>query len=145
MLQYKNHRLCWEDLSFEIPDGFFLNSTPELVQDNAVHLKSADLSISVGVQIDTTKLSPIEDLTTVLNEIGAVVITAPHAVDVHGASSCIASYQSGQYTYYEVRLEHGFRNKEFEQMVVLIRVPTSPSDTDICTSVFRALNLNKSV
>ena len=53
MLQYKNHRLHCEGVSFQIPDGFFINTQMCPTNEDAAWFASPDKPMDLEVQVRT--------------------------------------------------------------------------------------------
>lgn len=52
MLLYKNHRFHFANVSFQIPEGYFLDTDPEENANNCIRLWNPDRHYSVEVRVD---------------------------------------------------------------------------------------------
>lgn len=105
MLQYKNHRFHYGRISFQIPEGFFLDSCPELLSDNAIHLYAPDESFALELTfMECSKGSGLG----LVSEIHAMESTSVYFIEpitVSGLSGHHAAYVTEGVQYYEARLD----------------------------------------
>lgn len=107
MFHYLNHRFHWNNISFQIPDGYYLDSDPELPDKHSIWLISPKLDFRVAITIMTGS----EDSRSALNDSIADMnpeLTAPIApLSINGLHGHHASYRLIRPRYYEVYLDLG--------------------------------------
>lgn len=105
MLLYKNHRFHCEGVSFEIPDGYCLETNYEESPEDTIHLWSEDESIHLCIGIERETKGPMQELTFILSELEqCVVLEKPSAVMYGGLRGFSAAYRSGSTQYWETHL-----------------------------------------
>lgn len=104
MFQYLNHRFHWNNISFQIPDGFYLDSDPEMPDKNTIWLVSPNLDF----HISKTILNGGEDTRTVLSD--SITDMMPKSVSpiapisINGLHGHHASFRLTRSRYYEILL-----------------------------------------
>ena len=107
MFQYLNHRFHWNNISFQIPDGFYLDSDPEMPDKNTIWLVSPNLDFHISITI----LNGGEDTRTVLSDSitdmkpALIAPIAPFSISTLGGHH--ASYRLIRPRYYEAYLDLG--------------------------------------
>lgn len=105
MLLYKNHRFHCEGVSFEIPDGYCLETNYEESPEDTIHLWSADERIHLCIGIERGTKGPMQELAFILRELEqCVVLEKPSAVMYGGLRGFSAAYRSGDTQYRETHL-----------------------------------------
>ena len=84
MFCYKNHRLNVHNVSFQIPDGYFINTEPGMEADNFIHLESSDHGHIVDVRFYHECASPEEELASVMEGMNATTLKPAAATEVGG-------------------------------------------------------------
>lgn len=102
MLQYVNHRFHSKGVSFQIPDGYFLNSEPGEEKDDMLYLYAPDKSFHVMMQIEEDCDGSADELETVLDDMAATVVYPISPVAVNGLSGHHTTYRTKRTQYYEV-------------------------------------------
>ena len=96
MLLYKNHRFHCEGVSFEIPDGYCLETNYEESPEDTLHLWSADEKLHICVGIERKTNGPFQELAFILRELEeCVALEEPTAVMYGGLGGFAAAYSSG--------------------------------------------------
>ena len=104
MFQYLNHRFHWNNISFQIPDGFYLDSDPEMPDKNTIRLVSPNLDFHISITI----LNGGEDTRTVLSD--SITDMMPKSVSpiapisINGLHGHHASFRLTRSRYYEILL-----------------------------------------
>ena len=104
MFQYLNHRFHWNNISFQIPDGFYLDSDPEMPDKNTIWLVSPNLDFHISITI----LNGGEDTRTVLSD--SITDMMPKSVSpiapisINGLHGHHASFRLTRSRYYEILL-----------------------------------------
>lgn len=133
MLLYKNHRFHCEGVSFEIPDGYCLETNYEESPEDTLHLWSADERIHLSIGVERETKGPMQELTFILRELEqCVVLEKPFAVMHGGLAGFTAAYRSGDTQYCETHL--GISGKGDDQTGLIILISTRgqlPSKAEI--------------
>lgn len=74
MFCYKNHRLNVHKVSFQIPDGYFINTEPGMEADNFIRLESPGHDHIVDVRFYRDCASPEEELASVMEGMNATTL-----------------------------------------------------------------------
>ncbi|MBQ4624317.1 MAG: hypothetical protein IJB51_07240 [Clostridia bacterium] len=101
MLHYVNHRLIGGGVSFQIPDGYFIDLVPGIEFDNGVRLLSPDESFSVELRVEEDCEGAVKELTSVLNDLEPVEICSVEPITMNGLSGYHATYRCLRYQFYE--------------------------------------------
>lgn len=123
MLQYKNHRVHCQGISFAMPEGYFLDTSYEEVPQDTLHLWSEDekLYVRIGLEYDTK--GPLQELNFILTELEeCVVIQEPVAVLYGGLAGFKTVYAVGEVNYVEIRLAIPCTGKTQNDLLLLFRV-----------------------
>lgn len=105
MFQYLNHRFHWNNISFQIPDGYYLDSDPEMPDKNTIWLVSPNLDFHISITI----LNGGEDTRTVLSD--SITDMMPKSVSpiapisINGLHGHHASFRLTRSRYYEILLD----------------------------------------
>lgn len=105
MLCYKNHRFHHRQVSFQIPEGFYIDTEPELVSDNSLHLYSPDMLYRLDLQIVTTSNGSSEELASVLRDMKHTLVRPTLLLSINGLTGVHAAYRSEGTQYYEAWLD----------------------------------------
>ena len=121
MLLYKNHRFHCEGGSFEIPDGYCLETNYEESPEDTLHLWSADERIHLSIGIERETNGPLQELSFILRELEqCFVLENPSAVMHGGLRGFSAAYRSGDTRYWETHLGISGIGDDQTEMVILI-------------------------
>lgn len=101
MLQYKNHRFHHELISFQIPEGFFLDSRPELLANNSIRLYATDESFSLELRVEMDCDSAEQELASVIHDMEPTVIYNVAPLTVNGLRGHYATFRCQRTQYYE--------------------------------------------
>ena len=105
MLSYKKHRLNPGQVSFQIPEGYYIDTDPELVSDNSLHLYSPDMLHRLDLQIVTTSKGSSEELASVLRDMKHTLVRPISLLFINGLTGVHAAYRSEGTQYYEAWLD----------------------------------------
>lgn len=105
MLQYKNHRFRFHRISFEIPDGYWLETTENDTGENSLHLISDDEIYCVQIRIDDCCKYSATDLETIMQLMDSTVIHPISAITVNNIPGHYAVYRVNDMQFYELRLD----------------------------------------
>lgn len=104
MLQYKNGRLYGNGVSFEIPEGFFIEPNPGVALMDGIMLFSPDKKF--WVQYEFQKMESAHDgLHVLLSDFEGTVLNPITPLEINGLNGYCASYLDGTYSYYEARFD----------------------------------------
>ena len=101
MLLYKNHRFYYENISFQIPDGFYYDSAPREESDNLIYLHPADESYDLQLRIEEDCDGSKAELDSVIYDLSATVVYPVAPISCGGLSGHHATYRSRRTQYYE--------------------------------------------
>ena len=123
MLLYKQHRLHCEGVSFVIPDGYSLDTSPEDVQQDTLNLwrNGRNLHITVGIERETQ--GPMEELLGFIRGMAASVQVQPEPIQLGGMSGCLALYHTDKRVYCEYRLHLSGEGTNQTEFLFLITAP----------------------
>ena len=104
MLQYKNHRFHCSGISFEIPDGYFLDTDCDSY-DNSIWLYPANRSIHILIEVHDSCDGARIELERICKDkyVGSVDSFAP--VTTNGLEGFMANYRYVREPNYEVWLD----------------------------------------
>ena len=122
MLQYKNHRVHCQGISFSIPAGYFLDTSYEEVPQDTLHLWTEDqrLYVRIGLEYDTR--GPLQELNFILHELEeCVVVKEPTATIYGGLAGFKTTYSVGDVHYGEVRLAVPTKDGVKNDLLILAR------------------------
>ena len=127
MIQYRNGRFHIPGMSFIVPDGFYLNTTPDTVSDNCLCLISPNKEYSVFIQAASSKGSTFEELRAILINAGEHTLV-PESITINGIHGHHVKYTAGNERYYELRFRNPFNHQEYAQLTILISCPETCND-----------------
>lgn len=104
MLLYHNYRFYWKNLSFQIPDGFFLDSKPEMEIDNFLRLWFFDGKHSLTLHIVENGSDTKCEMERIITEIIPEWSSPIEPVTINGLSGHYAEYHLSCSKYYEAWL-----------------------------------------
>lgn len=105
MLCYKNHRLHYGKISFQIPEGYFIDTAPELISDNFLHLYAPDLSFFIDVHVYTESKGSSAELSSVLRDMKHTLVQPVSIISINGLTGVHAAYRAEGTQYYEAWLD----------------------------------------
>ena len=144
MLQYKNHRVHCQGISFAIPEGYFLDTSYEEVPQDTLHLWSEDekLYVRIGLEYDTK--GPLQELNFILTELEeCVVIQEPVAVLYGGLAGFKTVYAVGEVHYTEIRLMIPSTGKTQNDLLLLFRVNGKPLKENEVEAIIQMIDPQK--
>lgn len=127
MLQYKNHRIHCQGISFAIPEGYFLDTSYEEVPQDTLHLWTEDerLYVRIGLEYDTR--GPLQELNFIIRELEeCVVVKEPTAVIYGGLAGFKTTYSVGEVHYGEIRIAVPNKDAVQNDLLILVRGKGSP-------------------
>lgn len=145
MLQYKNHRIYCQGISFAIPDGYLLDTSYEEVPQDTLHLWTEDerLYVRIGLEYDTK--GPLQELNFILTELEeCVVIQEPVAMLYGGLTGFKAVYSVGDVHYAEIRLATPHMGKTQNDLLLLFRVNGKPLKKNEVEAIIQMIDPQKS-
>ena len=144
MLQYKNHRIYCQGISFAIPEGYFLDTSYEEVPQDTLHLWSEDekLYVRIGLEYDTK--GPLQELNFILTELEeCVVIQEPVAVLYGGLAGFKAVYSVGEVHFAEIRLATPHMGKTQNDLLLLFRINRKPLKENEVEAIIQMIDPQK--
>lgn len=105
MFCYKNHRLCFDRVSFCIPDGYYLDCELGEGIDSIVRFWAPDESFSVEIRVNAECAGSELELASVLHDMKPTVLRAMEAVPLNGLSGHQATYRTRRTQYYEMWMD----------------------------------------
>lgn len=141
MLLYKNHRFHCEGVSFEIPDGYCLETNYEESPEDTLHLWSADERIHLSIGIERETKGPLQELSFILRELEqCVVLEKPSAVMYGGLRGFSAAYRSGDTRYWETHLGISGIGDDQTGLIILISTHGHLPNKDTINDLFEAIS-----
>lgn len=107
MFHYLNHRFHWNNLSLQIPDGYYLDSDPEIPDKNTIWLLSSKLDFRVAVTIMTSSEGTLCALRDSIADMNPQLVAPIAPFSVSGLRGHHASYRLIRPRYYEAYLDLG--------------------------------------
>ena len=101
MLQYINHRFHFEGISFQIPDNYFLDSTPGEESENTIHLCAPDESYGVEIRVEEDCDGSEAELASVISDLTPTVVYPIAPLVINGLCGHHATYRNRRTQYYE--------------------------------------------
>ena len=144
MLQYKNHRIHCQGISFAIPEGYYLDTSYEEVPQDTLHLWTQDerLYVRIGLEYDTK--GPLQELNFILRELEeCVVIKEPSAVIYGGLAGFKTAYSVGEVHYAEVRLAVPGWEMIQNDLLILVRGKGAPLIESEVEAILQEINPKK--
>lgn len=135
MLHYHNHRFHRKNFSFQIPDGFFLDTEPEVEADNYLRLWLPDQKNSLTVDFAENCADTKSELEGVIADMEPRWSSPVEAVTVNGLGGHYAEYHLTHSRYYELWLNLA----EGAAVNIVIRTPDELSGADL-SAVLAALD-----
>lgn len=145
MLQYKNHRVHCQGISFAIPEGYFLDTSYEEVPQDTLHLWSEDetLYVRIGLEYDTK--GPLQELNFILTELEeCVVIKEPVALLYGGLAGFKTVYAVSEVHYTEIRLAIPSTGKQ-NDLLLLFRVNGKPLKENEVEAIIQMIDPKKTI
>ena len=117
MLLWKDGRFHAFGISFAIPDGFYLESEPETIQENGLSAWTPDMHCRVIWWIEECDISPYDGINNLFSPgSGMTPLGEIEPMDVNGLSGCSALYKTKEEQLFEARLGTGSDS----QLIVII-------------------------
>ena len=127
MLLYKNGRFHGLGLSFELPEGFYLETEPDLCCELGLGAWTPDMRFYVDWQIDDQRQGTREELEGLFSpDSGVMVHGSLEPIEVNGLAGHQAAYRGNDREHWEFRLSPG----DDRQVAVVIYAaePDTPCD-----------------
>lgn len=131
MFQYKNHRFHFGGVSFQIPDGYFLNSEPGGVTDNFIQLYSPDHSLTVDIRVERDIDGVQAELQRMLDEFESIIAHPIAPLQINGLNGCHVTYLNRRSQTYEAWFELDAENA----LTLVLNTPGSILDIDTAALV----------
>ena len=87
MLRYKNHRFHYGKVSFQIPEGYFIDTAPELISDNFLHLYAPDMSFFIDIHVYTESKDSTTELSSVLRDMKHTLVHPVSIISINGLTT----------------------------------------------------------
>ena len=107
MFHYLNHRFHWNNISFQIPDGYYLDSDPEMPDKNSIWLISPKLDFRVSITITTCSEDTLSTLSNSISDMNPQLIAPIAPISFNGLRGHHAAYRLIRPRYYEIFLDLG--------------------------------------
>lgn len=105
MFQYQNGKLCAEGISFEIPNNFYINTSPCIEGDNFIELWSNDKDYMIIIAIEEHCLGTKQELEqAVSGDSGDYAMDDIKETAINGLNGHFLFYKSLTGERYQVRL-----------------------------------------
>ena len=110
MFRYKNHRFHYENISFRIPDEFFLDANPDEDTDDYLKLVAPDESYYIDIRFEQDCMDAKSELESVLHDLNAEIFCPVAPISMNGLSGYQSTYKDKRTQYYEAwfDIEDGF-------------------------------------
>ena len=107
MFRYLNHRFHWNNISFQIPDGFYFDCDPDAPGKNTMWLISPDRSFHISIDIVTHTKDTFQALKEEITDMMPQYISPIEPISLNGLHGHHASYRLMHPRYYEIFLNLG--------------------------------------
>ena len=107
MFRYLNHRFHWNNISFQIPDGYYLDSDPEMPDKNSIWLLSPTLDFRIAITIMRSNKDTLSALSDSISDMNPELIAPIAPISINGLHGHHASYRLIRPRYYEMYLDLG--------------------------------------
>ena len=107
MFRYLNHRFHRNNISFQIPDGYYLDSDPEMPDKNTIWLASPRLDFHISITVLTGGEDTFSALSDSITDMMPKCISPIEPISINGLRGHHASYRLTRSQYYEVFLDLG--------------------------------------
>lgn len=101
MFLYRNHRLYYGNVSFQIPDGFFLDANPDEDTDDYLKLVAPDESYSIDIRFYQDSMDAKAELESVIHDLRAEIFYPVAPIIMGGLPGYHATYRDRRTQYYE--------------------------------------------
>ena len=144
MLQYKNHRFYYEEVSFALPDGYYLDTNYGDGAEDALDFWTKDMSLRIRIAIEHETKGPLQELNSVIRDLeDCVVMDGPKANLLNGLAGYRATYDTGRRQYCEIRYAvSGVGDNQTELMVLFVGDPKLPKK-EVLMSLVDMIDLRK--
>ena len=139
MFRYLNHRFHWKKISFQIPDGYYLDSDPEIPDKNTIWLASPHLDFHISITVLTGGEDTFSALSDSITDMMPKCISQIDPISIGGLHGHHASYCLTRSRYYEVFLDLGHG-----ELLNIVMWGTDDAIYDKTTATIAALDLNRS-
>lgn len=84
MLFYRNNRFYWEGVSFALPDNLYVQTDPELCEENVLNLwtENEEMHITIGVEEETDGLET--ELRYIIRKLESTANVGPEKIEMGG-------------------------------------------------------------
>lgn len=143
MLLYEQHRFHCEGVSFVIPDGYYLDTSPNDVQPDMLNLwrNGRNLHITLGIERKTR--GPMQQLLSYIRDLEGTVRVGPEPIQHGGLSGYWALYDADDTTYGEYRLHLSGKGENQTEFLFLITATGEDCLTiqDTCGELMAAFDI----
>ena len=135
MFLYHNHRFYWNNISFQIPNGFYLETEPEMEANAFLWLWFPDRQNSLTLHFFDDCMDTKTELENVISEITPQWSSPIEAITVNGLRGYHARYHLCHERYYEAWLQL----EDSAAFNMVIKETTEQSDAEIA-AIFSAID-----
>lgn len=107
MMQYKNHRFYWANISFQIPEGFFFDPVEGCDIADTIRLFAPDDSFTLELQIEKDCMGTEEELASVIHDLEPNLVHPIAPLTVNDLQGHHATYRCRRTQYYEAWFDIG--------------------------------------
>ena len=101
MFRYKNHRFYYDNISFQIPDGFFLDANPDEDTDDYLKLVAPDESYDIDIRFEQDCMDAKSELESVIHDLKAEILRPVAPICMNGLTGYHSTYRDKRTQYYE--------------------------------------------
>lgn len=101
MLRYINHRFHCGGISFQIPDGYYFDSTPGEESENTIHLCAPDESYGIEIRVEEDCDGSEAELESVISDLTPTIVYPIAPLVVNGLCGHHTTYRNRRTQYYE--------------------------------------------
>jgi len=105
MFRYQNHRFYCSCFSYQIPDGYFIDTNPDEDSDDYMKLVSPDKSFSMDIRLEQNCKCSNAELASIIHDITATIDYPITSIELNGLHGHHAIYRTKQSQYYEARFD----------------------------------------
>jgi hypothetical protein len=122
MLLIKEGRFYCKGVSFTLPEGFLLNTRPDIEYEDGFMLESADHSFELMIQVDTRDTHSKQFMDDLMSQNSFSILRSIAPAELNGMAGHDVFYSTSREQYYEAQYDLRDTEEGIVCMAVLIRV-----------------------
>lgn len=143
MLFYRNNRFYWEGVSFALPDNLFIQTDPELCEENVLNLwtENEEMHITIGVEEETD--GPEAELRYIIRELESTANVGPEEIEMGGLRGVWAWHSSDPVDYAEYRFYLAGEGENQTEFLLLFATKKKMLDLENVKKWVKAFDIRK--